>query len=115
MGGRRPNWSALACNASSDLQALGFPLASLGFPWPAIWVNLLICIVVESLVLMAMATGRAKACWIMSIYVNIFAHVVVYGGYLFTVNWLGAAAVILVGFLLFILPIFVQIVPDEWQ
>ena len=65
MGGRRPNWSALASTASSELPSLGFPLAALGFPWPAFGASLVISIVVEGLVLVAMATGRVKACFVM--------------------------------------------------
>ncbi len=111
MGGRRPNWSAFASNASSELLSLGFPLAALGFPWPALGISLALSVVVEGLVLVAMATGRVKACFIMALYVNVFSHMVVMGGYLWADHRLAAAAVILASFLLFILPIFVPVVP----
>lgn len=111
MGARRPNWSAFVSNASSELPSLGFPYAVLGFPWPALGISLAVSVVVEGLVFVAMATGRVKACFIMALYVNIFTHMVVLGGYLLTDHPLAAAAVILASFLLFILPIFVPVVP----
>jgi hypothetical protein len=112
MGGRRPNWSALAANAASELPSLGFPLSPLGVPWPALTASFFISTVIESLALMAMGTARASACFIMSLYANIFAHVLVAGFLLWPGSRLMGGGLVFLSFLIFILPIFVQIVPD---
>jgi hypothetical protein len=113
MGGRRPNWSALAANAASELPSLGFPLSPLGIPWPALTASFFISTVVECLALIAMGTARASACFIMSLYVNIFVHVLLAGFVLWSSSHLWSAAVVFASFLIFIFPIFVRVVPER--
>lgn len=111
MGGRRPNRSALAANASSEIPGLGFPLSGLGVPWPALTASLGISTAVEGLALLAMGTAPVKKSFLMSLYMNMFSHVLVAGHYLWPGNhWAGASAIVL-SFLIFILPIFVRVVP----
>jgi hypothetical protein len=110
MGGRRPNWSALAANAASELPSLGFPVSQLGVPWPALTASFFISTVIESLALMVMGTARASACFIMSLYANIFAHVLVAGFFVWSGSRLWGGTIVFASFLIFIFPIFVQIV-----
>lgn len=111
MGGRRPKRSALAANASSEVPGLGFPLSGLGFPWPALTASLGISTLVEGLALIAMGTAPVRKCFLMSLYMNVFSHVLVAGYYLWSEHlWVGGS-VIFLSFLIFILPIFVPVVP----
>jgi hypothetical protein len=112
MGGKRPNWSALAANSASELPSLGFPLSALGLAWPSLLaVSFGISTIIEWLALLAMGTGRVAATFIMALYINIFAHMVVAGYYLWRDDRLLGGAVYFASFLIFLVPIFVRIVP----
>lgn len=112
MGGKHPNWSALAANAASELPSLGFPLSPLGIPWPALTASFFVSTVIESLALIAMGTARASACFIMSLYANIFAHVLVAGFLIWSGSLLWGGTIMFSSFLIFILPIFVKFIPE---
>jgi hypothetical protein len=113
MGGRHPTWSALAANAASELPSLGFPLSPLGFPWPALTASFFTSTFIEWFALVAMGTApRVPACFIMSLYANIFAHVLVAGFFLWSGSHLWGATVIFSSFLIFICPIFVKFIPE---
>jgi hypothetical protein len=107
MGGARPYRSALAANASSELLGLGFPLSGLGQPWTALGASLVLSTVIEGFVLAAMATASVKLSFVMALYLNVFAHLLVAGLFLWPGSRLAGGAVIFGAFLIFILPIFV--------
>jgi hypothetical protein len=113
MGGKRPNWSALAANAASELPSLGFPLSPLGVPWPALTASFFISTYIEWLALIVMGTARVRSAFIMALYINIFAHVLVVGFLLWPDGHLLSAAIIFGSFLIFIFPIFVKFVPTS--
>jgi hypothetical protein len=112
MGGKRPNWSALAANTASELPGLGFPLSPLGVPWPALAVSFLVSTIIEWLALTVMGTARVRACFVMAVYVNIFAHVLVAGFFLWSSSRLAGGAVVFISFLIFIFPIFIKFVSN---
>ncbi|MFQ5792915.1 MAG: hypothetical protein ACE5JI_20795, partial [Acidobacteriota bacterium] len=107
LGGVRPYWSALAAGVCSELLGLGFPFASLGLPWPALVAGLGVSSVMEGLVLVLMGTARVRRCFGMALYVNVCVHVLVAGMFLWETRPLVSSVVFVVGFALFILPIFV--------
>jgi len=108
LGGARPYRSALAANVSSETAGIGYPLAGLGMPWPALGASMVLSTVIEWLALLAMGTAKARACLWMSLYANLVVHLFVAA---LVILWpehrLYSVAVFIVGFLLFLLPIFV--------
>ena len=107
LGGVRPYRSALAANVSSETTGIGYPLAGLGMPWPALGASMVLSTVIEWLALMAMGTAKVTACLWMSLYANLVVHMLVAAFILWPGHRLAGGAVFLVGFLLFLLPIFV--------
>jgi hypothetical protein len=107
LGGSRPYRSALAANASSETTGIGYPLAGLGMPWPALGASMILSTLVEWLAFLAVGTGKkVTACLWMSLYVNVVVHVLVAAFILWPGNRPASAGVFLVGFALFLLPIF---------
>jgi hypothetical protein len=113
MGGQRTKRSALAATAASELPDLGFPLAQLGVPWPALTASFFISTYIEWLALIVMRTARVSGSFIMALYVNIFTHVLVAGFHLWSDSHLLGATVVFVSFLIYIFPIFVKFVPTS--
>lgn len=115
LGGARPYQSALAANSSSELIGLGFPLAAVGFPWPAMVASFFLSSGFEGLSLTAVGTADPKQSFSMAVYVNFFVHLLMAGIVLCWPEVLSAglesrplmgAAIILLSFVVFILPIF---------
>lgn len=116
LGGARPYQSALAANSSSELIGLGFPLAALGVPWPALVASFFLSSGFEGLSLTAVGTADPKNSFSMAVYVNFFVHLLMVGIFL---CWpevlfvrlesrpLVGATIILLSFVMFILPIFI--------
>jgi hypothetical protein len=119
LGGARPYRSALAANASSELIGLGFPLVGLGVPWPALAASLVLSTGLEGLTFGGLRTTSTwRKCFGLALYVNLFAHLLLLGIFLYFPPVLSldvarspqpvlGGIVILASFLLFILPIFV--------
>jgi len=118
LGGVRPYRSALAGNASSQLAGMGFPLISLGVPWPALAASLVFSTAFEWPALVAAGTAPAKRSLGMAAYVNFFAHLLLAGIFLCWPEVLSTgpvpeprrpllgAGIIFISFLVLILPIF---------
>ena len=119
LGGMRPYRSALTANGVSEVIGLGFPLLSLGVPWPALSASLVLSTFFEGLTFVALKTGNTW--WRnlgLALYLNVFAHLLLAGIFLYAPQVLSAdvarvprpmlgALIILLSFLIFILPIFV--------
>ena len=119
LGGARPYRSVLAANASSKLIGLGFPLMTLGVPWPALAASLVLSTGFEGLTFGALRTAASwRRSFGLALYVNFFAHLLLAGIFLYWPQVLSPAVVqearrpllggviIFVSFLFFILPIF---------
>ena len=107
MAGRRPYVAAALANASSEISSLGFPLSPLGVPWPALGASMVLSTIIEAVALIVVGSARARACLVISLYMNFFAHVFLVGWFLWPNNhWVGGG-VIFLSFLIFILPIFI--------
>ncbi len=107
LGGARPYRSALAANSSSELIGLGFPLAALGVPWPALVASFFLSSGFEGLTFTAVGTARPKMSFGLALYANFFVHLLMAGITLWDPRRLVGAAIILLSFVVFILPIFI--------
>ncbi len=112
LGAARPYPSALGASCSSQLAGIGFPLVSLGVPWPALAASFVLSAAVEWPALIAIGTAGVKRSLGLAVYVNFFTHLLLAGASLIWSETILArqpllgGAIILVSFLVFILPIF---------
>ncbi len=115
LGGARPYRSALAANSSSEFIGLGFPLATVGVPWPALVGSFFLSSGFEGLSMTAVGTADPKTSFSMAVYVNFFVHLLMAGIFLCWPEVLATglesrplvgSAIILLSFVVFILPIF---------
>jgi hypothetical protein len=106
LGGARPYRSALAANSSSELIGLGFPLAALGVPWPALVASFFLSSGFEGLTFNAVGTAGLRTSFSMAVYTNFFVHLLMAGITLWDPRPLVGGTVIFLSFMVFILPIF---------
>ena len=117
LGGVRPYRSALGASSSSQLAGIGFPLVSLGVPWPALAASFVLSTGVEWPALVAIGTAGVKRSVGLAVYVNFFTHLLLAGVFLYWPDQFSSepilarqpllgGVIILVSFLVFILPIF---------
>jgi len=117
LGAARPYRSALGASCSSWLAGIGFPLDSLGVPWPALAASFVLSAAVEWPALVAIGAAGVKRSVGLAFYVNFFTHLLLAGAFLYWPDKLPSepvlarqpllgGVIILVSFLVFILPIF---------
>ena len=117
LGAARPYPSALGASCASQLAGIGFPLVSLGVPWPALAASFVLSAAVEWPALVAIGTAGVKRSVGLAVYVNFFTHLLLAGAFLYWPDQFSAepiwarqpflgGVIILISFLVFILPIF---------